>query len=236
MSRRVGVVFSGCGYLDGTEITEAVSILIALDRRGAEIVPMAPDIPQVSVVNHQTHKAQNEKRSVLAESARIARGNVRDIREVQVKDLDALVFPGGFGAAKNLSNFASAGADCTVHPEVARLIREMHAAHKPIGLACIAPVLAAKVLGGLHPRVTIGTDAETARAIGAMGGQHQETGPADVCVDGEHRVVTTPCYMNSVGPWTVFQGAERMVEEMLRMMGDTASLIREQMATLPATG
>src|SRR5690349_9597926 len=106
MSRRVGVVFSGCGYLDGTEITEAVSILVALDRRGAEIVAMAPDIPQASVVNHQSGKAQNEKRSVLVESARIARGNVRELREVQVEELDALVFPGGFGAAKNLSNFA----------------------------------------------------------------------------------------------------------------------------------
>jgi len=234
MARRVGVVFSGCGYLDGTEITEAVSILIALDRRGAEIIPIAPDIPQAGVVNHQARQpAPNEQRQVLVESARIARGKVRDIRDVRVDQLDALVFPGGFGAAKNLSDFATNGANCIVHPEVARLIREMHEAKKPIGLACIAPVLAAKVLGDVHPRLTIGTDAQTATAMGAMGVQHQETGPTDVCVDSENRLVTTPCYMNSVGPWVVFQGAEKMVEEVLRLAGDTASLIREQMATLP---
>jgi len=235
MSRRVGVVFSGCGYLDGTEITEAVSILIALDRRGAQIIPIAPDIGQTSVMDHQTNKPQQDQRRVLSESARIARSHVRDIREVRSDELDALVFPGGFGAAKNLSNFATAGADCTVHPEVARLITELHAEHKPIGLACIAPVLAAKVLGSFHPRLTIGADPDTAKTLGAMGAQHQDTGPADVCVDADHRLVSTPCYMNSVGPWTVFQGAERMVEELLRLMGDTASLIREQMALIPGS-
>ena len=236
MPKRVGVVLSGCGYLDGTEITEAVSILIALDRRGARIVPMAPDAAQVSVLNHQTRKPERETRNILVESARIARGNVRDIAQVNADELDALVFPGGFGAAKNLSDFASAGPDCKVHPEVVRLITEMHAAHKPIGLACIAPVLAARVLGNEHPRLTIGTDPDTAKAIGAMGAQHQDTGPTDVSTDTEHRVVTTPCYMNSVGPWTVYQGAEKMVEEVLRLTGDTASLIREQMATLHQPG
>src|SRR5207249_9045332 len=137
---------------------------------------------------------------------------------------------------KNLSDFASAGADSRVHPEVARLVTEMHANRKPIGLACIAPVLAAKVLGHAHPRLTIGTDPETAKAIGATGAQHQDTGPTDVCTDPEHLLVTTPCYMNPVGPWTVYQGAEKLVEEVLRLTGDTASLIREQMATLPQTG
>lgn len=235
MSVRVGVMLSGCGFLDGTEIHEAVSILIALDRRGADIVCMAPDVDQVHVVNHRTGQPANggEKRNVLTESARIARGKIRDVAGVRADDLDALVFPGGFGAAKNLSTFAADGANCRVNEQVARLMTDVHDAGKPIGLACIAPVIAAKLLGHKSPELTIGTDPETAQALEKMGARHHHAGPAEVCVDHHHRLVTTPCYMNDVGPWTVFQGAERMVEEVLRMAGDTASVIRERMAILP---
>src|SRR5437762_1511129 len=126
MAARVGVILSGSGYLDGTEITEAVSILIALDRRGAQVLCMAPNIPQTDVINHLTKKPANERRSVLEESARIARGNVRDIAKVNADDLDALILPGGFGAAKNLSDFASKGPDCTVTRDVPRLITDIH--------------------------------------------------------------------------------------------------------------
>lgn len=233
MSARVGVILSGCGYLDGTEIHEAVSILIALDRRGAEIVCMAPDVEQAGVVNHNGRKPAGEKRNVLAESARIARGKIRDIAQVKAADLDALIFPGGFGAAKNLSTFAAQGADCTVNDQVARLTTAVHKEKKPIGLACIAPVIAAKLLGSQGPTLTIGCDPGTAAAIEKMGAHHQNVAPTEICVDHEQRLVTTPCYMNDVGPWVVFQGAEKLVEEVLRMAGDTASLIRGQMATLP---
>jgi len=220
MSARVGVVLSGCGFLDGSEIHEAVSLLIALGRRGAAVVCMAPDIPQTQVINHLTGKPEaGQQRNVLVESARIARGKVRNIAEVSADELDALAFAGGFGAAKNLCTFAAEGAGCAVNPEVARLVREMHAARKPIGLACISPVLAAKILGGHGPRLTIGTDKGTADAIRKMGGTHVDTEPTGVCVDEQTRVVTTPCYMNDVGPWVVYQGAERMVEEVLRMAG-----------------
>lgn len=218
---KVGVVLSGCGVFDGSEIHEAVSILVALDKRGAEIVCLAPNVAQAAVVSHMTRKPAQPGRNVLEESARIARGKVKDLATVKATDLDALVFPGGFGAAKNLSDFASRGADCTVNPEVRRLVSDMHAAKKPIGLACIAPVLAARILGsaGKVPQVTIGTDRGTADAIRAMGGTHVDTDPVGVCVDEANRLVTTPCYMNDVGPWVVFQGAEKMVEEVLRMAG-----------------
>ena len=216
---KVGVVLSGCGVFDGTEITEAVAILVALDKRGAEIVCLAPAGPQAGVVNHLTKKPDSHPRNVMEESARIARGKVKDVATVRAADLDALVFPGGFGAAKNLSDFASKGPDCTVHPEVQRLVREMHAAGKPVGLACVAPVLAAKILGQHSPQLTIGTDKGTADAIRSMGGKHVDTDPTGVCIDERNRLVTTPCYMNDVGPWVVFQGAERMVEEVLRMAG-----------------
>jgi enhancing lycopene biosynthesis protein 2 len=213
----VGVVLGGCGVFDGSEIHEAVSILVALDRRGATIVCAAPNEPHAGVVNHLTKKPDPHPRNVLEESARIARGKVRDLATLKADELDAVVFPGGFGAAKNLSTFATAGADCSVNPQVRRILTEMHAAGKPIGLACIAPVLAAQVLGKNRPKLTIGTDKGTADAIQSMGGVHVDTDPTGVCVDEGNRLVTTPCYMNDVGPWVVYQGAEKMVEEVLRM-------------------
>jgi enhancing lycopene biosynthesis protein 2 len=234
MSARVGVLLSGCGVQDGSEIHEAVSILIALDRRGATTICMAPSIPQATIVNHLTGKPAQGTRNVLEESARIARGKIRDLASVSVDDLDALIFPGGFGVAKNLSDFATKGAECTVQQDVARLIQQMHGAKKPIGLACIAPVLAAKVLGsaGAQPKLTIGSDPHTAAAISAMGAHHHNVGPTEVFIDEENRLVSTPCYMNDVGPWVVFQGAEKLVEEVLRLTGDPASVVRGHLANL----
>ncbi|MCY2953971.1 MAG: isoprenoid biosynthesis glyoxalase ElbB [Planctomycetota bacterium] len=221
MALRVGVVFSGCGVFDGSEIHEAVSILIALDRRAAKIICTAPNVFQAVAMNHLTKQPEAQSRRVLDEAARIARGNIRDIATVNANELDALVFPGGFGAVRNLCTFAADGPNCKVNQQVERLMLEMHAAHKPIGLACIAPVLAAKVFGSrnLNPLVTIGTDRGTADAIVAMNARHQNTGETDVCVDEANRLVTTPCYMNSVGPWVVYQGADKMVEQVLRLAG-----------------
>jgi enhancing lycopene biosynthesis protein 2 len=221
MSACVGVVLSGCGVIDGSEIHEAVSILIALDKRGAKIICMAPNISQAEVVSHLTRQPAAGPRNVLEESARIARGQIRDLATVKAEELDALVLPGGFGAAKNLSSFAKDGPAMTVNPEVTRLFNDMMKAKKPIGLACIAPVIAAKLLGsaGLKPTVTIGSDKSTADAIRAMKATHQEVGPADICIDQANRLVTTPCYMNDVGPWVVFQGADKMVEQVLQMAG-----------------
>jgi enhancing lycopene biosynthesis protein 2 len=219
MSTFIGVVLSGCGVFDGSEIHEAVSILIALDRRGAKVICMAPNMPQAGTVNHLSKQPGGQARNVLEESARIARGDIRDMATVKAEELDALVFPGGFGAAKNLCSFATDGANCKVHPQVERLMIDMHAAKKPIGLACIAPVLAARVFGakGVRPKVTIGTDRSTAEAVRAMKAEHQDTEPTGVCVDEANRLVTTPCYMTCTGPWGVYQGAEKMVDEVLRL-------------------
>ncbi len=221
MSKRVGVVLSGCGVYDGSEIQEAVSILVALDKLGAQAVCMAPDIPQRGVVNHHLRSEDPQPRNVLVESARIARGKIRDMATVKVDDLDALIFPGGFGAAKNLSNFASEGAACKVEASVSRLLLAMHAARKPIGLACIAPALAAAVFGpkGLHPTITIGTDPGTANTLEAMGAKHHNAASTDICVDTANKIVTTPCYMTASGPWEVCQGAEKLVSEVLKLAG-----------------
>jgi len=233
MSARVGVVLSGCGVFDGSEIQEASSALIALDRRGATVICMAPRGNQAEVIDHVTQKPEKSKRDILSESARIARGKIRDIAEVSADDLDVLIFPGGFGAAKNLSTYATEGKNCKVNPAVQKLIEELHAAHKPIGLACIAPVLAARVLGakGVRPKLTIGHDPATAAAIEAMGGSHQDTPPSGVAVDTDNRLVSTPAYMNDVGPWIVYLGIERMIEEVLNMSGDPDASIRHQMAS-----
>lgn len=216
---KVGVVLSGCGVFDGAEIHEATLTLFFLDRAGAEIVCVAPDIEQMDVVNHIKGEAMGEKRNVLVESARIARGAIRDMAEVKASDIDALIFPGGYGAAKNLCDFAVKGTECTVNPHVERLIKEMHVAKKPVGFICIAPVIAAKVLGQYGPRLTIGNDKATASAIEKMGGTHVECSVDDVVVCNQNKIVTTPAYM--LGPtisW-VARGIEKLVNEILKMVG-----------------
>jgi len=195
MKKKIGVVLSGCGVFDGSEIHEAVLTLLAIDKSGAEAICMAPD-KDFPEVNHLTKQATGAKRNALVESARIARGNIRCIREVKAADLDAIIFPGGFGAAKNLCNFAEKGAKAEIHPEVSRLLRDMAAAKKPICAICIAPTLVATALGKDYaPRVTIGTDRETAAAIEATGSMHQDCPVADFVVDKANKIVTTPAYM-----------------------------------------
>ena len=159
---KVGVLLSGCGFLDGAEIHESVLTLLALDRAGAEIICMAPNIDQYHVIDHLTQEVADEKRNVLVESARIARGEIKDLKDVTSSDLDALILPGGFGAAKNLSDFAIKGTDATVNSEVKRILEEMVAAKKPVGAICIAPATLTKALSDINPEVTIGTDPATA--------------------------------------------------------------------------
>jgi enhancing lycopene biosynthesis protein 2 len=214
---RVGVLLAGCGVYDGAEIQEAVITLLALDRAGAEAVCMAPDSEQLHVVNHLTGDVTEERRNVLVESARIARGAVTDVAKVDADDLDALILPGGFGAAKNLCDFAVKGPNCTVHPDVARVVRAVHAAGKPLGAICIAPALVAQLLGGEHPTVTIGTDAETAGAIEAMGARHTPCSVGETVVDRGHRLVTTPAYMLGRSPAEVAAGIEKLVKDVLAM-------------------
>ena len=217
---KVGVCLSGCGVFDGSEITEAVCTLLALDRAGAQVVCMAPDM-ELDVIDHVTQKATGEKRNVLVESARIARGEIVDIAKVKASDLDALIFPGGFGAAKNLCDFATAGADGKIHPEVARLAWEVHQAGKPLGAICIAPALMALLFKGREEgvKLTIGTDEGTAKVLESLGAVHENHPPEEICVDEKHKVVTTPAYMLAQGPAQVWAGIERLVQAVLSMAG-----------------
>ncbi len=216
MAKRIGVLLAGCGYLDGSEIHEATLTLYFLDKAGAEIVCMAPDKDQADVVDHNAEKPQGEPRNVLREAARIARGGVKDVATVNAEQLDALIIPGGFGAAKNLCSFATEGPDCTVDPGVAKLVTAMHAANKPIGAECIAPALVAKLLGAdHHVQLTIGNDAGTASALESLGAKHVEQVVEDIVVDEANKVVTTPCYMLGPGPAQVGAGVEKLVTKVL---------------------
>ena len=218
---KVGVVLSGCGVFDGSEIHEAVLTLLALDRAGATAVCMAPAVEQTETVNHRTGKPSDGTRNVLDEAARIARGKILDLAKVKASDVDAVILPGGFGAAKNLSNFASAGSKAKVEPHVARLLREMHKARKPIGAWCIAPAVLAAALRDerTHARMTIGSDEATATALEEMGARHVVCPVDEARVDEEQRVVTTPAYMYDARISEVATGIERAVRELVRMAG-----------------
>lgn len=214
--KKVAVILSGCGYLDGSEIYEATLALLALDQAGAEVQCFAPDIPQLHVVNHLTGEPTGETRNVLVEAARIARGKIRDVAGADPADFDALVIPGGFGAAKNLCNFALKGSDMQVNPDVLAFARGMHQAGKPVGLVCIAPSMA-PAIGGPGTRYTIGNDAGTAAAIDAMGGVHVPCAVDDCVVDGGRRIVTTPAYMYPARISEAATGIRKLVTAVLEM-------------------
>ncbi|MBI3307721.1 MAG: isoprenoid biosynthesis glyoxalase ElbB [Candidatus Omnitrophica bacterium] len=215
---KIGVVLSGCGVMDGSEIHESVLTLLALARAGAEAVCMAPDMEQYHVINHLTGKPASEKRNVLVESARIARGKIQNVKNVKAQDIDGLIFPGGYGAAKNLCTFAFDGAACKVHPEIARLTREVHEAGKPIGAICIAPALIGKIFEKGAIRLTIGNDPETAGAIEKMGHQHVLCSVEQTCLDEAARVVTTPAYMLAKNLAEAYEGIEKLVREVLKCL------------------
>jgi len=217
--KRVAVCLSGCGFLDGAEIHESVLTLLAIDQAGAMAVCCAPDVPQAGVVNHLTQKPGEGSRNVLVESARIARGEIKNVRDVRAAEIDALIFPGGFGAARNLCTFATDGANCTVNADVERLASDVLAARKPIGAICIAPAMLARIVGrkDLHPKMTIGTDKATAAALNQMGAQHCDCPVTEMVVDERHKIVTTPAYMLGRGPAEVFEGIRKLVGEVLRL-------------------
>lgn len=211
------IVISGCGVQDGAEIHESVMAMLAVDMAGCRYQLFAPDMEQLRVMNHLTGKPTVEKRNVLVEAARIARGNIKPLSEYRAADYDALLFPGGFGAALNLSTFGVDGEAMKVNADVERAVKDAYSSKKVIGAMCIAPVVIARILG--KGVVTIGTDRGTATAIEGFGAKHQSTAKAEVVVDAENRVLTTPCYMLDSSIKDIFEGATNLVKEMVAMMG-----------------
>ena len=214
--KKIAVVLSGCGVFDGAEIHEATLSLLAIAKKGCSYEIFAPDIQQYHVVNHITGDEMDETRNVLVESARIARGKIRDLKEFHSSDFDGLLFPGGFGAAKNLSTWAFEGADAAILPEVEVAIKGMVDMGKPVGALCISPVILAKVLGGVH--LTIGDDESTIDAIESLGAKHVYTTHGEVVVDPDHNLVTTPCYMLDATIVQIAEGADNVVDAMIKMM------------------
>lgn len=215
MSKRVAVILSGCGVFDGSEIYESVITLLQLDQAGAQVQCFAPDIEQMHVINHVTGDVmEGERRNVLVEAARLARGNIKNLAEANVEDFDAVIIPGGFGAAKNLCDFAVKGSGLTVDKGLVSFVQAMHEADKPVGLMCIAPAMVGKLFGeGVH--FTIGDDLETASAIEATGAVHERCPVNNICIDGANKVVTTPAYMLAGNISEAASGISKLVDAVL---------------------
>lgn len=212
--KKFAVVLSGCGVFDGSEIHEATLTMYSISKNGASYDLFAPNIEQHHVVNHLLGSETVEKRNVLVEAARIARGKIKDLESFNAESYDALIFPGGFGVAKNLCTFAIDGTNCKVNPDVEKAIKEMHEKGKPIGALCISPVLFAKIFGN-NVEITIGQDVETAKAVESMGATHKNTGHGEVVVDEKNNLFSTPCYMLDATIAQIGQGAENIIEAML---------------------
>ena len=215
--KKVAVVLSGCGFKDGAEITESISTLIALSEAGAEYQCFAPNLDYTSSAHSEGGKA-GENRNAINEAGRIARGKIQDLNQLQEKNFDAIVFPGGYGAALNLSDWGKVGSKAKVLPEVERVIMAFHAAAKPIGAICIAPTLLAKTLGRENINLTIGLDTETAAEIEKTGAHHVRCAVTDYISDRDHKILTTPAYMyDDAKPHEVFTGIRKMVRELVEM-------------------
>lgn len=217
---KIAVCLSGCGVFDGAEIHESVITLLALDRAGAEVICCAPNTPQMHVIDHQHGEvAEGESRNVLVESARIARGPVLDIAELRTTDFDALILPGGFGAAKNLCDFAINGAESKGHPAVMELLRDCLEQGKPVGLMCIAPVVMATAMRDTPTslELTIGTDVDTQASLAAMGAQPRPHEVDEIHVDVERKIVSTPAYMLAGSISEAAVGIEKLVAKVLEL-------------------
>lgn len=216
MSKKAAIVLCGCGSRDGSEIHESVCTLLAVAKNGAQALCYAPGASQARVVNHVTGKEEpGDERNMLVEAARITRGNIQNILELTADSADALIFPGGLGAAFNLFTYAQKGLDCSVHPEAERVINEFFAAHKPIGFICISPMMGARVLGKHGIELTIGHDPEMAQDLAAMGAKHIEKQVDEIHIDRQHKIVSTPAYNLATNIVQVDAGISKLVEALL---------------------
>lgn len=212
---KFAVVLSGCGVFDGAEIHESTLTLLALARYGVEYDIYAPDIDQHHVLNHITGEEMDQKRNVLVESARIARGDISNLNNLDTAAYDGIIFPGGFGVAKNLCSYAFDGIDMNVLPKVEEIVKKAHEENIPLGGICISPVMLAKILG--KGMMTIGNCMATGEQIESLGAEFSPQDSVDICVDEENKIVTAPAYMNDVSILEVSVGIEKLVKAMLSL-------------------
>lgn len=218
MQKPIAVLLSGCGALDGSEVHEATLTLLALDRVGLPYQCVAPNRPQTRVSNMLTGKVEAQQRNMLEESARIARGHILDSAQANPEDYAALIFPGGYGAALNLSDFAQGNESYDLHSDVLAFAQSFVQAQKPMGFICIAPVLAPKLYRHQRLRLTIGHDPQVAKRLAQLGVEHIECLATDCVVDKQHKIVTTPAYMLAQSIQEVAKGIERLVEELAQLL------------------
>lgn len=212
------VVLSGCGRADGSEIHEAVFALLCIENMGCTYQCFAPNIKQAAVINHLNNEPLNETRNVLVESARIARGDILDLKEFKADDFDAIVFPGGLGAVTNWCDFAQKGTDCDINSGIYRVIRECYDKRLVIGAMCIAPAMVAMALADKKIRFTLGAGGKTAQKLEQLGVIHEEVGVTDVCIDKQNRICTTPAYMLATNMTDVCQGAQNLIGAMCQLL------------------
>ena len=215
---KFAIILAGCGVFDGSEIHEATMTMLAIAQNGGSYELFAPDVKQHHVMNHLKGEEMEEQRNVLVESARIARGKIKALREYKPEDYDALIIPGGFGVAKNLCTYAVDGTDFSVDRVVEEALRSTHAAGKPIGALCISPVLLAGIFDGID--VTIGKDENTAADIEKLGAIHIEAGPGEVVTDNANKIVSTPAYMLDSGIADIYDGARNLVKAISELTGE----------------
>lgn len=213
--KKVAVILAGCGTMDGSEINETVTLLLALDQHNIEYQAFAPDEDQYEVWDHVKWQHTDEKRNMMAEAARIVRGKILPISQFNADYFDALFLPGGNGAAKNIFTYALDGINFKVNKDVEKAIRDIHAQGKPIGAMCIAPLMVAKVLGNVN--VTMGSgQCQQAKELEMIGCKHTETTHGGVAIDKENKIFTTPCFMLNATLKDIYQGAWNLVEEMVK--------------------
>ncbi|MBP5412788.1 MAG: isoprenoid biosynthesis glyoxalase ElbB [Bacteroidales bacterium] len=216
MNKKFAVIIGGCGHRDGSEIHETTMTMLAIEEHGAAYNMFAPDRNQYHVLNHLTGETMNEQRNLLVEAARIARGNIRPLEEFDINNYDAVIFPGGFGVAKNFFTYALDGVNCKVYPDIQKVILQTYEAGKPLGALCISPVLLTKVLGDIT--TTIGNDENTAQHITTMGGHNINTAIGEVIIDKQHKIYSTPCYMLPTDIKGIHECAYNLVSDMLDNM------------------
>ncbi|MCB9482199.1 MAG: isoprenoid biosynthesis glyoxalase ElbB [Desulfobacteraceae bacterium] len=213
----IAIILSGCGVNDGTEIHEAVITMLCLDKKNAHISYFAPDINQSSVIDHISHSIMSEPRNIKTESARISRGNIKDIKEADPEKLDAVIFPGGAGVIKNFSKIFQNPKNPDINSDISKLVSDMHSHKKPVGAICISPLLVAAILGKFQPLLTIGNDINTAKMIEDFGGIHQKCNFDSIVFDEKNLIVSTPAYMLSKGPAQVYEGISKLVEKIFEL-------------------
>ena len=217
--KNIGVILAGCGYLDGAEIREAVLTLLSIDQHGAKAKIFAPNIDQHHVVNHHSGEETNETRNVILESARIARGEIQDLENLDMNELDAIILPGGFGVAKNLSSLAFDGPDGKINEQLNKILHQALELKKPIGAICISPAVICLGIGKSNPKVTIGNDEGTVGAIEALGGTHKQTQANEIVIDEKNKIISTPAYMHGDAPLAkIAEGIDKCVKKVIELI------------------